>query len=522
LPDVRLSTPAEPAFPSATAWLESECQASHWAAQQAANYVAAQQAAVGVVPTQQKIVFERFFDESGGMQLVIHAPFSARMNRAWGLAMRKRFCRSFDFELQASADDNGIVLSLGPQHSFPIEQMFRMLNQNNARDLLVQAMLAVPMFTVRWRWNVTRALGVLRQRGGKKVPPPLQRFKADDLLSAVFPAQTACLENVVGDIELPDHPLVAQTVHDCLHEAMDFDRWLALLGHIENGQVELIARDTREPSPFSYELLNANPYAFLDDAPLEERRARAVATRRSLSVETLGDLGRLDPAAIDQVRAEAWPIVRDADELHDCLLSLGALPAAEGAEWKRWFEELVAAGRATRLTRPTREDLWVAAERWSLVKAAFPDASCEPALVLPAELVAEHEPSEAYQTLVRGRLEACGPVTSSQIAEMLGLRASAVEAALEAIEATGSVLRGRYTTTDGEIEWCDRRLLARIHRLTLDGARRRIQPAEPADFWRFLLAHQHATPETRLDGRAALLEIVSQLQGFEAPAGAWE
>ncbi len=230
LPPAPLSTPAEPEFPSASSWLESECEASHWAAQQAANYVAAQQAAVGVVPTQQKIVFERFFDESGGMQLVIHAPFSARMNRAWGLAMRKRFCRSFDFELQASADDNGIVLSLGPQHSFPIEQMFRMLNQNNARDLLVQAMLAVPMFTVRWRWNVTRALGVLRQRAGKKVPPPLQRFKADDLLSAVFPAQTACLENVVGDIEIPDHPLVAQTVHDCLHEAMDFDRWLALLG----------------------------------------------------------------------------------------------------------------------------------------------------------------------------------------------------------------------------------------------------------------------------------------------------
>ncbi|HXT61216.1 MAG TPA: DEAD/DEAH box helicase, partial [Pirellulales bacterium] len=509
-------------FPSATAWLQRECNAGPWAAEQAAGYVAVQQAAIGVVPTQRQIVFERFFDESGGMQLVIHAPFSARMNRAWGLALRKRFCRSFDFELQASADDNGIVLSLGPQHSFPIEQMFRMLNRQNARDLLVQALLAVPMFTVRWRWNATRALAVLRQRGGKKVPPPLQRFRADDLLSAVFPAQTACQENVVGDIPIPDHPLVAQTVFDCLHEAMDFDRWLALLGDIETGRVELIAKDTREPSPFSYELLNANPYAFLDDAPLEERRARAVATRRSLSVESLGDLGRLDPAAIELVRADAWPMVRDADELHDCLLSLSALPSVEGLDWKIWFEELVRSGRATCLKRPDAGDLWVAAERWSLVRAAFPDAACQPPLALPPGLLSEHEASDAIQALVRGRLECCGPVTARRIAADLGLREGAVEAALEAIEGAGAVMRGRYSDPAGEIEWCDRRLLARIHRLTLDGARRRVQPAAPADFWRFLLSHHHLPPAERLDGRAAVLETIGQLQGFEAPAGAWE
>lgn len=509
-------------YPSAVAWLEHECDASPWAAEQAAAYVAVQQAAIGVVPTQQRIVFERFFDESGGMQLVIHAPFSARINRAWGLAMRKRFCRSFDFELQASADDNGIVLSLGPQHSFPIEQMFRMLNRGNARSLLEQALLAVPMFTVRWRWNVTRALAVLRQRGGKKVPPPLQRFRADDLLAAVFPAQTACLENVVGDIPIPDHPLVAQTVFDCLHEAMDFDRWLALLGDIESGRVELIARDTREPSPFSYELLNANPYAFLDDAPLEERRARAVATRRSLSVESLGDLGRLDLEAIALVRADAWPTVRDAEELHDCLLLLGALPARDGADWQAWFDELIRAGRATRLKRPEAEDLWIAAERWSLVRAAYPDANCAPPLELPPELLAEHEASEAIQILVRGRLEASGPITAARLAEILGLRLTAVEAALEAIEATGSAMRGRYSDPAGEIEWCDRRLLARIHRLTLDGARRRVEPAEPADFWRFLLSYHHLMPKERLEGRAAVREAISQLQGFEAPAGAWE
>jgi ATP-dependent Lhr-like helicase len=518
-----------PSRESAIACLTAECGANEWAAQQAADYVAAQQAAIGLVPTQQQVVFERFFDESGGMQLVIHAPFGARINRAWGLALRKRFCRSFDFELQASADDDGIVLSLGPQHSFPIEQLFRMLNRQNARNLLEQALLAVPMFQVRWRWNATRALAVLRQRGGQRVPAHLQRFRADDLLAAVFPAQTACLENVVGDIQIPDHPLVRQTVHDCLQEAMDFERWLALLGDVETGRVELIARDTREPSPFSYELLNANPYAFLDDAPLEARRARAVATRRSLSVENLGELGRLDPEAIDCVRREAWPTVRDADELHDALLSMVALPAAEGAEWSGWFGELAATGRATQVTHhspltthhpPAR--LWVAAERWPLVRALYPTAEAVPPLALPASIERNCESTEATLALVRGRCECRGPLTADEVAADFGLRLSAVEAAFEALEGQGAVLRGRYTHRGATVEWCDRRLLARIHRLTLEGARRRVQPAEPADFWRFLLAHHHLTIATRLEGRGGVREVLGQLQGFEAPAGAWE
>jgi len=530
---------------SAMGWLCAECGASAWGAEQAADYVAAQQVAIGVVPTRKKVVFERFFDESGGMQLVIHAPFGARINRAWGLALRKRFCRSFDFELQASADDDGIVLSLGPQHSFPIEQLFRMLNPRNARNLLEQALLAVPMFQVRWRWNVTRALVVPRQRGGQRVPAHLQRFRADDLLAAVFPAQTACLENVVGDIQIPDHPLVRQTVCDCLQEAMDFDRWLALLGDVESGRVELIARDTREPSPFSYERLNANPYAFLDDAPLEERRARAVATRRSLSVENLGDLGRLDPEAIDRVRAEAWPTVRDADELHDALLSMIALPADEGEAWAAWFGELVTMGRATAVkvaSATTQEKhsefsriplpitphpsppttLWVAAERWPLVRALYPTAVAEPALRLPERLDGAAETTEATLALVRGRLECRGPLAADEVAARFGLRLPAVEAALERLEGEGAVLRGRYTPRATGVEWCDRRLLARIHRLTLDGARQRVQPAEPADFWRFLLAHQHLAPDARLEGRGGLREVLGKLQGFETPAGAWE
>ena len=328
-------------------WLQKECSASESSAGQAVRYVAAQFAAMGCVPTGKRVVFERFFDESGGMQLVVHAPLGSRINRAWGLAFRKRFCRSFDFELQASADDDGLVLSLGPQHSFPLESLFKMLNRGNGRQMLEQALLAVPMFQVRWRWNVTRALAVLRWEKGKKVQPFLQKFRSEDLLAACFPEQVGCLENHHGDVEIPDHPLVQQTLHDCLHEAMDLDRWLNMLDDAQNGKIEFIGLDTREPSPFSHELINAAPYAFLDGAPLEERRTRAVTLRRGLSAEEFSDLARLDPDAIRQVANEAWPVVRDADEMHDTLLSLGALVENEEPRWSPLVEQLVRAGRAT-------------------------------------------------------------------------------------------------------------------------------------------------------------------------------
>ena len=355
-------------------WLEAECGATGFAAEQAYFYVNAQKAAVGFLPTKTKILFERFFDDTGGMQLVIHSPYGARINRAWGLALRKKFCRTFDFELQASADDNGIVLSIGVQHSFPLEQMFGMLKSADARETLIQALLAAPMFQVRWRWNLTRALVVPRSRGGKKVPPALQRFRADDVMTAVFPMQTACFEHRPPDLQPPDHPLVRQTLHDCLTEAMDVEGWEALLRDIEAGKVQLVAKDTREPSPFSHQILNANPYAFLDDAPLEERRARAVTLRRTLSPGEAKDLARLDPAAIEQVREEAWPVVRDREELHGALLTLGALPAAEGAPWRAWFESLAAENRAGEWRRDGTPALWAAAERWTLVAAIFPDA----------------------------------------------------------------------------------------------------------------------------------------------------
>jgi ATP-dependent Lhr-like helicase len=512
--------PDEPT--SAVNWLKDHCGADDWGAQQAVNYVAAQGAALGVVPTQRQIVFERFFDESGGMELVIHAPFGARINRAWGLALRKCFCRTFDFELQASADDNGIVLSIGPQNSFPIEQLFDMLNSRNAEKLLVQALLAVPMFGIRWRWNVTRALAVLRQRGGKKVPPPLQRFRADDLLTAVFPMQTACFEHRTGDLEPPDHPLVQQTVHDCLHEAMDLDGWRAVLDEIETGQIRLIARDTREPSPFSHHLLNANPYAFLDDAPLEERRARAVSARRTLRVEDVRDLAQLDPEAIAAVRSDAWPVVRDAEELHDTLLTVGAVPAAEAAEWREYFNELVDQRRAAACRVASGPVLWIAAENWPVVRAALPIADVVPTLSLPEPLDREVSAEEAHKTLVRGRIEISGPTTANQIAGQLGLAADAVQSALVQLEGEGCVLRGHFTPEADGTEWCERRLLARIHRRTLDGLRQQIQPVGVEAFFRFLFDHHGMREDGRLPGRAALQSATGRLQGFEAAAGAWE
>jgi len=508
----------------AVEWLQQECGADEWAAQQAVNYVAAQGAAMGLVPTQRQVVFERFFDESGGMQLVIHAPFGSRINRAWGLALRKCFCRTFDFELQASADDNGVVLSIGPNHSFPLDRMFGLLTTADAQQLLVQALLAVPMFQVRWRWNATRALAVLRQRGGKKVPPHLQRFRAEDLLTAVFPMQTACFEHRTGDLEPPDHPLVQQTVHDCLHEVMDLDGWLAILAEIEAGRIDLVARDTREPSPFSHQLLNANPYAFLDDAPLEERRARAVAARRTIRVDDVRDLGRLDAAAIAQVQAEAWPLVRDAEELHDTLLTVGAIGEAEGSPWTGFFTALVVQGRATRCYQEGGPTLWIAAENWPVMCAALPAASASPFIELPPALQRELTAHDARLQLVRGRVEISGPTTARNVSEQLGIEQSLVETALEQLEIEGVILRGQFTGgADGEIEWCERRLLARIHRLTLDGLRRQVQPVDSAAFFRFLLNHHGIGKSRRFDaGPADLPGAITQLAGFEAPAGAWE
>jgi ATP-dependent helicase Lhr and Lhr-like helicase len=509
----------------ARAWLQDETGANERIACQAVNYVAAQGAAIGLIPTQRQVVFERFFDESGGMQLVVHAPFGARINRAWGLTLRKCFCRSFDFELQASADDNGIVLSIGPQHSFPLEKMFTLIDSASAESLLIQALLAVPMFQVRWRWNVTRALAVLRFRGGKKVPPELQRFRADDLLSAVFPAQTQCFEHRTGDLEPPNHPIVNQSIHDCLHEVMDLPAWRKMLAQIELGAIELVGRDTREPSPFSHQLLNANPYAFLDDAPLEERRTRAVATRRTFAADDVRELGRLDPEAIALVRAQAWPLIRDPEELHDTLLTVGALAETEGADWRGFFEELVSQGRAMRCQAADGSVLWIAVENWPAVRVGLPLADDTPPASLPESLQRDVSLDDGRQLLVRGRIEISGPTTAGKIARQLGMTRTVVETALEQLELAGVILRGRFTnevSASEELEWCERRLLARIHRLTLDGLRKQVAPVDTAAFIRFLLARHGLSDRALPGGPNGLRDVIGLLEGFEASAAAWE
>jgi ATP-dependent Lhr-like helicase len=518
--DARLGDPA-----AAIGWLCRETGIAEAAARQIVEYLGASKRILGVTPTQQTLVLERFFDEAGGMQLVLHAPFGSRVNRAWGLALRKRFCRSFNFELQAAATEDAIVLSLGPQHSFGLADVFQYLKPQTVEHLLVQAMLDAPMFGTRWRWNATRALAVLRQRGGRKVPTPLQRMEAEDLIAAVFPDQLACPENLAGDRDIPDHPLVNQTIADCLFEAMDFPALKRVLEEMEAGRFTLVARDTPEPSPLAHEVLNAKPYAFLDDAPLEERRTQAVITRRGLDVKSADDLGALDPAAIERVQDEAWPDAGNADELHDALLVIGAIPSAEcgmrNAEWAALFEDLMKAGRAA--TLQTEPRLWVAAERLPMVEAAYPGARWEPAITAPERERAKswtHE--DAVRELVRGRLEAVGPTTARALAASLGLEAGDVDAALAALEREGFVLRGRFTTGVAELEWCERRLLARIHRYTLDRLRKEIEPVAAADFLRFLFRWQRVAVGTRAEGPEGLAAVLDLLDGYEVPAGAWE
>ncbi len=487
----------------AEAFLMAECGVDRAGASQAVVYIRAGQAALGALPSARRIVAERFFDEAGGMQLVLHAPFGARINRAWGLALRKRFCRTFNFELQAAATDNGIVISLSEQHSFPLEIVFEFLRPETVEHVLIQALLDSPMFTARWRWNVSRALAILRFSGGRKTPPPILRMRSDDLLAAVFPDQAACAENLVGEIRIPDHPFVKETIGNCLHEAMDLDGLRAVLAAIQAGEIQTAAIDTAEPSPLSHEILNANPYAFLDDAPLEERRARAVQLRRTLSADLAAGAGALDPQAIAQVAAEAWPLVRDADELHDALLTLVALPPR--AEWAELFEELAAARRAT-VIRAGGRAFWVAAERLELAQKAY-EASDE----------------AAAREVLRGWLESTGPAKASEMAGRLALPLWLVESGLARLEAEGQALRGQFTAErTGEAEWCNRRLLARIHRLTLGRLRGEIEPATTADFVRFLARWQHLAPGAQLHGVDGTLAVIRQLQGYEVPAGAWE
>src|SRR5882672_8647895 len=558
-------------------WLGEQCGLDTAGAEQLIQYVLEGRAVLGDVPTQSTIIAERFFDEGGGMQLVIHAPFGGRINKAWGLALRKRFCVGFNFELQAAATDNGLNIALAEQHSFPLGDVFHFLQADTVQPILEQAALDSPIFGTRWRWDANRALALLRFQGGKKVPPQIQRMRSDDLLAAVFPDVAACQENIEGDIKIPDHPLVKEVMKDVLTEAMDIEGVKELLCRMEDGRIRCISVDTPVPSQFSHEILNANPYAYLDDAPLEERRARAVEMRRVLPAAVLEEVGALDPAAIEQVQAEAWPDVRDADELHDALHSFVVMPTGMGsqvtglesqdssqlsavgsqlqdsqatARWSSFFERLQAERRAFVADVPTESGtrrFWVAAERADMFEALHPTDSfaggvaraTTPAGEIPALASEAVDRDEALLAAVRGWMEHLGPTTAAELGELLGLPTSEIDKALLRIEASGAILRGKFRTRSraspglggsetrphtgtSETEWCERRLLARIHRLTVVTLRKQIEPVTAAQFMNWLLRWQHIAPGTQVRGEHGTLEVLRQLQGFEIPASSWE
>ncbi len=571
----------QPDVAATVSWLKEECGLDDSGAEQMIEYVLQGRAVLGAVPTQTTVIAERFFDEAGGMQLVIHAPFGGRINKAWGLSLRKRFCVGFNFELQAAATDNGLNIALAEQHSFPLGDVFHFLQAETVQPILEQAALDSPIFATRWRWDANRALALLRFQNGKKVPPQIQRMRSDDLLASVFPDAAACFENIEGERKIPDHPLVGEVMKDVLTEAMDVEGLKSLLRGMASGEIRVIAVDTPVPSQFSHEILNANPYAYLDDAPLEERRARAVNMRRVLPESVLEEVGGLDAGAIAQVREEAWPDVRDADELHDVLHTLVALPesrasldwTAEGghpdignARWREYFERLLEQGRAgvavesggetppgqpagpPDLAQGRRRRYWVAAERARSFAALFPSAVFERRLTDVESRDVSRE--DALLTLVTGWMSHVGPVTASQLGSSLGLAASDIEKALLQMEASGTVLRGSFSgaasrarvpaphslvelratgqpeaavpTKTDEIEWCERRLLARIHRLTVGMLRKQIEPVTAAAFMRWLLRWQHVAPGTQVAGERGTLEVLQQMQGFEIPANAWE
>jgi len=539
-----------PEVQAAVDWLKSECGLDDSGAEQAIEYIVTGRTVLGAVPTCDTIIAERFFDEGGGMQLVVHAPFGTRINKAWGLSLRKRFCVSFNFELQAAATDNGVNIALAEQHSFPLADVFNFLHQNTVKEVLQQAALLSPLLETRWRWDANRSLALLRYWNGKKIPLQVQRTRSADLLASVFPDAAACQENVDGPIQVPDHPLLREVMKDIFHEAMDLDGLKEVLRRIHSGEIKCLAVDTPVPSVFSHEILNSNPYAFLDDAPLEERRARAVELRRTLPESVLQEVGALDPAAIAEVRADAWPDVRDADELADVLQTLIALPedyvpanqCSVKDSWQPFFEQLQGSRRAARARvtdqsqpraaallndsgaqapPPANNWFWVSAERLKAFRAIYPEAQFEQELPDLGGDVPQSD--DALKAAVTGWLTHLGPTTGSALAMLLRLPLSEIDKTLLRIESTGLILRGKFEkTASDELQWSERRLLARIHRLTLGSLRKQIEPVTSATFMRWLMRWQHVTPGTQVRDERGTLEVLRQLQGFEIPASAWE
>jgi ATP-dependent helicase Lhr and Lhr-like helicase len=557
-------SPAQPEVAATIAWLMGECGVCESGAKQLIAYIVTGRAVLGAVPSKTTIIAERFFDDGGGMQLILHAPFGGRINKAFGLALRKRFCRGFNFELQAAATDNGINISLAEQHSFPLSDVFQFLTEHTAKELLEQASIASPIFKNRWRWAAGRSLQLLRFSKGKRIAPQIQRTRSEDLMASVFPQAAACFETIVGDIQIPDHPLVNEVMQDVLQEAMDLEGLIDLLRGIKDGTIRCLAVDTPTPSQFAHELLNANPYAYLDEAGLEERRARATSLGRTLPDEP----GKIDPAAIAAIRKEIWPDLRDENELHDLLHSLIALPLhfidrEEARHWPGFYERLTQKGRARTLDL-NGVPCWVATERFPHITALYPlpqdassrtpDASSRPEQQtvssseaewrdprissespqpLPDQVTDRVTKEAAIQKLVQGWLQILGPTSANAFAGTLDLDPAGLFQAFLAMEMQGLLMRGAFeypATTepsaadnpDHEIEWCERRILQRIHRCTVATLRKQIEPVTPAVYMRWLLQWQHLAPQTQLSGEEGVFEALRQLEGFEAPAVEWE
>lgn len=509
----------------AVRWLVDEVGIALPAAEQLVLYLWLGKIGLGCMPTRETLVMERFFDEAGDMHLVIHSPYGSRVNRGWGLALRKKFCRNFNFELQAAANENNIILSLSSSHSFPIDDVYRYLNTKTLRETLIQAMLDAPLFEIRWRWNASRALAIQRNRNGSRVPPQLQRMQAEDLIAQIFPDQIACAENIQGEREIPDHPLVKQVIHDCLTEAMDIEALQNLIKNIQEKKLQLIAKDLREPSIFAQEIITARPYAFLDDTEFAERRVNAIKNRSWLDPAEARDLSKLDPQAIARVKEEAWPQAQNPDELHDILSIHGFIKEEEGHanHWIPLLESLIKQGRAARAWLDENYCLWIAAERIPLFKKIYKDIKISPDLKLPATVNQEiNSEEDALREVIRGRLEALGPITLKQLAVDSQVSEGKIQYALLTLEKEGFVFRGQFTPDLGIEEWSERRLLQRIHKYTIESLRQSIQPVSVQDYMRFLFKLHNMNVENEQSGPSVLQGVLDQLEGYEAPAATWE
>lgn len=507
---------------NALEWLKININLNEDAAKQLVMYLAISKINLGNLPSVNRFIIERFFDRAGDMHIVIHSLLGNRMNRAWGLALRKRFCRKFNFELQAAANENAIVLSLGTTHSFPLNEVFSYLNSNTVRNVLTQALLDSPMFEIRWRWNASTALAVIRRRAGKRVPPQLQRIQSEDLISLVFPDQLACLENISGDRQVPDHPLVTQTINDCLFVAMDIEKLEYIIENIRKNKIETLSKDTTEPSPLAHEILVAQPYAFLDNAPAEERRVQAVMNNRWRELNNTKDLGRLDENAIRKVKEEAWPIARSADELYDVLMLSGFITEHEGKINLEEFQQLQNDYRATTIVINNKK-IWVAAERIPEFIQAFTSAKADPWIPVPEEIEKSAQNiTDPVKEIIRGRLEISGPVTSDQISKSLDVDKTIIEQALLALEVEGFALRGKFSNKVNSEQWCERRLLSRIHRYTVENLRQSVKPVSQVDYMRFLFRWHNMLPDTKPEGQSSMQKVLDQLEGFEAQSIAWE